>query len=99
MAAAAEGLDKATKQAALYLEAVCKAAMENELEAAARQAALALASLTIISKEIVETAISDYESKLSESDRSPYLKCKKLYEQELEKRKHMPQNKNTKSRL
>jgi predicted DNA-binding protein (UPF0278 family) len=36
--------------------------MENELEAAARQAASALASLS--SKEIVETAIHDYESKL-----------------------------------
>jgi hypothetical protein len=61
--------------------------MENELEAAARPAATALAALTIISKEIVETTISDYESKLKESDRDPYLKCKKLYVQELEKRK------------
>jgi hypothetical protein len=67
----------------LYLEAVCKAAMENELEAAARQAASALASLS--SKEIVKTTIHDYESKLKESDHD--LKCKKLYAQELEKRK------------
>jgi hypothetical protein len=68
---------------ALSLLAVCKAAMENELEAAARQAASALASLSIISKEIVETTISVYESKLRKSDRD--LKSKKLYEQELEK--------------
>ena len=61
--------------------------MRNELEAAARLAASALAALTISSKEIVETTIHDYESKLKESDRSPYLKCKKLYVQELEKRK------------
>ena len=67
--AAAKELDKATKQAALSLLAVCKAAMENELEAAARQAASALAALS--SKEIVETTIHDYESKLRESDRSP----------------------------
>ncbi len=69
----------------MSLLAVCKAAMENELEAAARQAASALASLS--SKEIVETPISVYESKLRESDRDSYLKCKKLYGQELEKRK------------
>ena len=60
--------------------------MENELEAAA------LAALS--SKEIVETTIHDYESKLKESDRSPYLKSKKLYVQELEKRKQMSQHKN-----
>jgi hypothetical protein len=71
--------------------------MENELEVAARQAASALASLT--SKEIVKTTISVYESKLRESDRSLYLKCKKLYVQELEKRKQMSQNKNAKGRL
>jgi hypothetical protein len=63
----------------LSLLAVCKAAMENELEASA------LASLTIISKEIVETTIHDYESKLKESDRSTYLKFKKLYVHEREK--------------
>jgi hypothetical protein len=40
------------------------------------QAASALAALTIISKEIVETTISDYESKLRESDRSLYIKIK-----------------------
>jgi hypothetical protein len=60
--------------------------MENELEAAA------LAALS--SKEIIKTTISDYESKLRESDRSPYLKCKKLYAQELEKWKQMSQHKN-----
>jgi hypothetical protein len=52
--------------------------MENELEAAARQVASALASLSISSKEIVKTAIHNYESKLKESDRDSYLKCKKL---------------------
>ncbi len=77
---------------ALSLLAVCKAAMENELEAAARQVASALASLT--SKEIVKATIRNYESKLKESDRSLYLKCKKLYEQELEKRKYISQHKN-----
>ena len=92
-------LEDATMRVALSLLAVCKAAMENELETAARQAASALAALTISSKEIVETTILDYESMLKESDRSPYIKYKKLYEQELEKSKHMPQNKNTKSRL
>jgi hypothetical protein len=70
---------------ALSRLAVGNAAMENELEAAARQAASTLASLS--SKEIVKTAIHNYESKLRESDRDSYLKCKKLYEQELEKRK------------
>jgi hypothetical protein len=70
---------------ALSRLAVCKAAMENELEAAARQAASALALLS--SKEIAKTTISVYESKLRESDRDSYLKCKKLYKQELEKRK------------
>ena len=84
-AVAKNGLEDATKRTALSLLAVCKAAMENELEAAARQAASALASLSIISKEIVETTISVYESKLRDSDRSTYLKSKKLYEQELEK--------------
>ena len=36
-------------------------------------------------KEIVKTEIHNYELKLKESDRSSYLKCKMLYEQELEK--------------
>ena len=82
-AVAKNGLEDATKRTALSLLAVCKAAMKNELDAAARQAASTLASLS--SKEIVETAIHDYESKLRDSDRSTYLKSKKLYEQELEK--------------
>jgi hypothetical protein len=80
-----KGLETATKQVVKSLLAVCKAAMENELEAAARQAASALASLSISSKEIVETAIHDYELELRESDRDSFLKIKKLYEQELEK--------------
>ncbi len=70
---------------ALSLLAFCNAAMENELEAAARPAASALAALTISSKEIVKTAIHNYELNLKESDRN--LKCKKLYKHELEKRK------------
>ena len=65
--AAAKELEEVIKQAALSLLAVCKAAMENELEAAA------LASLS--SKEIVKTEIQNYESNLKESDRSTYLKC------------------------
>jgi hypothetical protein len=36
-------------------------------------------------KEIVKTEIHNYESNLKESDRSPYLKCEKLYVHELEK--------------
>ena len=85
--AAYKGLGYATERAALSLLAVCKAAMENELKVAARQAASALAALTISSKEIVKATISVYKSKLRESDRSLYLKFKKLYEHELEKRK------------
>ncbi len=65
-------------QAAKSLGAVGKAAVENRLEDAKKRAASALAALTIISKEIVETTISDYESKLRESDRSLYIKIKIL---------------------
>jgi hypothetical protein len=85
--AAEKGLEDATKQVALSLLAVCNATMENELEAAAQQAASALASLTIISKEIVKTAIHNYESKLRELDHDFYLNFKELYVHELKKRK------------
>jgi tellurite resistance protein len=49
------------------------------------QSTLSLAMLTILSEEIVKTAIQDYESKLEEKDRESFQKFMKIYEQKLEK--------------
>jgi len=49
------------------------------------QVTSSLAELTILSEEIVNTAIHDYESKLEEKDRKSFQKFVKIYEQELEK--------------
>ena len=59
--------------------------MEKGLEFATWQAALSLAELTILSEEIVKTAIQNYESELEEQDRDSFQKFMKIYEQELEK--------------
>jgi len=58
---------------------------EKGLENATLETARSLAELTILSEEIVKTAIQNYKSKLKEQDRVAFQKFKKLYEQELEK--------------
>ena len=95
---AEKGLGDATKQVALSLVEVGRAATEKGLESATEQAAKYLAELTILSEEIVKTAIHNYESKLEEKDRDSFQKFMKIYEQELEKlRAEKDQNKKTKS--
>jgi hypothetical protein len=84
-AAAEKGLEYATVSAARSLGEVGKAAAGKGLENATQQAAGSLAELTILSEEIVKTAIHDYESKLEEKDPESFQKFKKIYEQELEK--------------
>ncbi len=58
---------------------------EKGLENATLETAKSLAELTILSEEIVKTAIQNYKSKLKEQDHVAFQKFKKLYEQELEK--------------
>jgi ribosomal protein S20 len=84
-AAVEKELDDAIRRAALCLGIVGKAAAEKELDDATKQAALSLAKLTLLSEEIVKTAIRDYESELKEQDRDSFQKFMKEYEQELEK--------------
>ena len=84
-AAAEKGLEYATVSAARSLGEVGKAAAGKGLENATQQAAGSLAELTILSEEIVKTAIHDYESKLEEKDPESFQKFIKIYEQELEK--------------
>ena len=84
-AAAGKGLANATESAARSLVEVGIAAAEKGLEFATQQAARSLAELTILSEEIVKTAIQGYESKLEGKDRDSFQKFIKKYEQELEK--------------
>jgi len=71
--------------AARSLGEVGRIAVKKGLEYAIRQAARSLAKLTILSEELVKTAIRDYQSELEEQDRDSFQKFNKLYEQELEK--------------
>ena len=84
-AAAKEGFEGVTRQAAESLVIVGKNALKEELEDATLQAAMSLAKLTILSGEIVKSAIQDYESELAGEDRSSFQKFMTLYEQELDK--------------
>ena len=84
-AAAEKGLKNATVNAVWSLEKVGKAAAGKGRGNATQQAAGSLAELTILSEEIVKTAIHDYESKLEGKDRDSSQKFIKIYEQELEK--------------
>ena len=86
-AAAEKGLDVATQQAARSLGEVGKAAAEKGLDAATLLAAGSLAELTLLSEEIVETAIQNYESNLEEQDHDSFKKFMKIYEQKLEERR------------
>ena len=84
--AAERGLVGATRQAAESLVRVGLVAAEKGLEDATLRAARALAELTILSEEVVKTAIHNYESKLNVKQELFYFqKFMKLYEQELEK--------------
>jgi len=59
---------------------------EKGLENATLEAAKSLAELTILSEEIVKSAIiQTYESKLEEKDHDSFQKFMKIYKQELEK--------------
>lgn len=83
---AEKGLVGATRQAAESLVRVGLVAAKKGLEDAALRAARALAELTILSEEVVKTAIHNYESKLNVKQKLFYFqKFMKLYEQELEK--------------
>ena len=84
-AAAEKGLAGVTEQVARSLGEVGKAAAGKGRGNATQQAAGSLAELTILSEEIVKTAIHDYESKLEGKDRDSSQKFIKIYEQELEK--------------
>ena len=66
------------------LEDVGKVAVEKDLEEQIKQAAEALAELTMVSREKVKTTIQDYKSKLEEQDRESFQKFMKIYEQKLE---------------
>jgi hypothetical protein len=84
-AAAGKGLESATQRVVESLAALGRTAVEKRLKEVAREAAKNLASLTLLSEEIVKTAIQDYKSRLEEHDRESFQKFMKLYEQELEK--------------
>ena len=71
------------KKIAWTLESVGKKFVEYELEEATKQAAQALANLTLVREETVKAAIIDYESELKNEDRAA-LKFIKIYEQKFE---------------
>jgi hypothetical protein len=84
--ASERGFKDATKQAASSLVSIGTIAAVKkgeELKEVTERTASSLASLTISSKEIVETAILDYESTLTKTDLDSYRKFKTLYEQAL----------------
>jgi hypothetical protein len=81
--AAGKGLKVATREAAESLIGVGIAAAKKELEDVTGEAVEFLAELTILSEEIVNTAIQDY--KLKEKDPDTFKKFIKIYEHELEK--------------
>jgi hypothetical protein len=85
-AAAEKGLGWVTLLRIVWsLEDIGKAAAEKGFEPATWKAAESLAKLTILSEEIVKTAIHDYESELKEKERDALQKFMRIYEQELEK--------------
>ncbi len=71
------------KKIAGTLESVGKKFVEYELEEATKQAAQALANLTV-REETVKAAIIDYESNLKEPDHAVFQKFIKIYEQKFE---------------
>ncbi|MGB7531538.1 MAG: DUF2254 family protein [Halobacteriota archaeon] len=86
IAAKKELADKAMKVEVVYsLVTIGITAVEKQCGLTICQSTLSLAKLTILSEEIVEDAIQNYEAKLKEQDRDPFQKFKKLYEQKLEK--------------
>ena len=93
-----KGFEDATWQAGRSLKHIGIAAAEKGLESAAEQAAKSLAELTILSEEIVKTAIHDYESRIEEKYHNSFQKFMRIYEQELEKLRAESQNKKTESR-
>ena len=99
-AATKKGLESATQRVVESLEALGRTAAEKRLKDVAREAAKYLAELTILSEEIVKTAILDYESKLEGKDRDSFQKFIKIYEQELDKQRadKRTANKKTESR-
>jgi hypothetical protein len=93
-----KGLKNAVSQAAKSLEEFGRTATEKGLKEATSQAAWSLGELTVVSEEIVKTAIQNYESKLEGIDHDSFQEFMKIYEQELEKlRAEKNQNKKTKS--
>jgi hypothetical protein len=94
--AAEKGPEHTTRQAVEALGEVGRAAVKNELEDVIQQAADSLAELTLLSEEIVKTAIHDYELKLEmeiiqdrgfmpyPTENGHFKKIMKLYEQKLE---------------
>jgi hypothetical protein len=83
--AAEKGLEEATSQVAYYLGEVGEKTVEKGLQDAKWEAAKYLAELTILSEEIVKTAILDYQSGLEEKDGDFFQNFMWIYEQELEK--------------
>ena len=99
--AAREGLEDATRVAAQSLAAVGETTAKKGLDSATREAARSLAELTILSGEIIKTAIRNHELvlELGEQDRGSFQKFMRIYEQELEKlrAKRRTPNKKTES--
>jgi len=92
-------LEKAVLQAAESLVEVGRiAAVKKGLEDATAQVACSLAKLTILSEEVVKTAIHDYEADLEEKDRGSFQEFMNIYEQKLEELRAENQNKKTESR-
>jgi len=58
--------------------------VDKECEDASQRAAKSLAELTLLSEELVETAIQNYESNLEEKDHDSFKKFMKIYKQKLE---------------
>jgi hypothetical protein len=84
IAATEKGFEKVALQVAESIIAVGRTAEENGLEDATRWAAKSLAELTLLSEEIVKTAIQIYESELKEQDRDSFQKFMEIYKQKLE---------------
>lgn len=80
-----KGFQKAAGQAAESLVDLGVKCCRKKLEIAASQMAKSLAELTLLSEEIVKTAIQEYDSTLEEQERASFEEFMKLYEQKLEK--------------
>ncbi|NQE45912.1 hypothetical protein C5S31_07820 [ANME-1 cluster archaeon GoMg2] len=78
-------LVRVTRRIVFSLLRIVAITTEKGLENATMETANSLAGLTILSEEIVKTAIQDYESGLEEKNRDSFQKFEKLYEQKLEK--------------